>query len=338
MFCPECGRELPDDSVFCEFCGTNLSEDAPGAGPSGSSPRAEISEDSFEVDTSSSPSSSGREEGKRINMAVIIAAAILLAAVVGIVIFLRLGIKSDKDKGAAAEADTGMTEQTPAPLEETEDSGAINSKEEVSSAMESGSNYAAEIEESTKESSEKAEASTPPASSVTSEETPVSDESGETTAATMEPASAPTLEDFAWVDNGLPEDVTGYEDINKTEGRWKCMLHAITSTNGRGRILLSEADVQHNDGKVTLYLEVYDCYEYPFDKPEDKELVDMGSGAVMELRGEWDKSFGSIEASSIQSNLRVDINRFVENETAQYAMGNTYNSDEFIGYIYMIRP
>ncbi|MBQ9503723.1 MAG: hypothetical protein IJU93_01800, partial [Lachnospiraceae bacterium] len=299
------------------------------------SPGTGLSESSFEVDTSSPSHSSGRKEGKQINMAVIIAAAVILAVVAGVIVSLRFGIKPDKDKGAAAEAKAEATEQTNDTLVETEDIGVISTKEEPSPAMQSGNDHTAETEESPEESSEKTEASTAPAAS---EESPLSDESGETTTASVEPASTPALEDFAWVDNGLPEDVTGYEDINKTEGRWKCMLHAITSTNGRGRILLSEADVQHNDGKVTLYLEVYDCYEYPFDKPEEKELVDMGSGAVMELRGEWDKSFGSIEASSIQSNLRVDINRFVENETAQYAMGDTYNSDEFIGYIYMIRP
>ncbi|MDD5667959.1 MAG: zinc ribbon domain-containing protein, partial [Actinomycetota bacterium] len=33
MFCDECGKELPDGSRFCKFCGTDLTGKPQGAGP-----------------------------------------------------------------------------------------------------------------------------------------------------------------------------------------------------------------------------------------------------------------------------------------------------------------
>ena len=33
MFCPNCGKENPDDSYYCRDCGCALKENAPAAGP-----------------------------------------------------------------------------------------------------------------------------------------------------------------------------------------------------------------------------------------------------------------------------------------------------------------
>lgn len=34
MFCPNCGKQLPDDSTFCEHCGVKIEPEQPGAAPS----------------------------------------------------------------------------------------------------------------------------------------------------------------------------------------------------------------------------------------------------------------------------------------------------------------
>ena len=34
MFCPNCGKQLPDDSTFCEHCGTKIEAEQPKAAPS----------------------------------------------------------------------------------------------------------------------------------------------------------------------------------------------------------------------------------------------------------------------------------------------------------------
>lgn len=47
MFCSKCGKQIPDDSVFCPECGQSLSQAAPspspGATPSAPAPSVEVS-------------------------------------------------------------------------------------------------------------------------------------------------------------------------------------------------------------------------------------------------------------------------------------------------------
>ncbi len=38
MFCPKCGKEIPDGSIFCPVCGANIAPGAPGAPNAGSAP------------------------------------------------------------------------------------------------------------------------------------------------------------------------------------------------------------------------------------------------------------------------------------------------------------
>ena len=332
MFCPQCGMKLPDDSVFCEFCGAKLSEEAPAPSPS-PAPSPVPTPPPAPAPSYSSPAGFEAPEGpdrvpaftgKKKSPAAAILAVALLAAVIGVSLFLRNRFKADPDGEASADTAVETTAQAPVAPETAPDTDIPSPNEEAAPAAQTETTVA-----------ETSTAETPDESSAEAEKPA---EPSEAPKAALEPDAPPTLEDFGWIDSELPAGVTPYEDIDKASGKWKCMLHAIISSDNTGRIVLGTADVQHHDNSVTIHIDVTERRQYSFDDPNEMEIVETPTGAVMELEGEWDASFGSIEAASTTTALRVDINRFFEDDAAQFALGDIYNGEQNLGYIRMIRP
>ena len=307
MFCTNCGKQIPDDSAFCEFCGTKIDNE-------------EISEpvkiQPQPVKQKANKSENKQSEEKQPNKLISLLVSFLLIAVAGVLVIAFAGRKG---KNSHEEGDKTNEDTQSQIAQNDQNESQKDDLVEDFLKQENDSDKRIDQSESDNQDSEKEVTNEP--------ETDI-----------LKPNGAPGFSDFSWVDVTLPDDTTRFEDIDKASGKWKCLLNAFATENVMGRIMLSEADIQHHGDKVTVYLDVTERYQYPMESPTDYELVDKDEGWVMELRGEWDASFGSIEAKSDQTELRIDINQFSENEKAQYAMGDVYNGDEKIGFIFLVRP
>ncbi|WP_026520676.1 zinc-ribbon domain-containing protein [Butyrivibrio sp. VCB2001] len=303
MFCTNCGKQIPNDSVFCEFCGTKIDNAKAADEPVKMQPRPE-------------KQANTEPENNKSNKVVTVLASVVLIAVACVLVLAFVGIK-EKDK----------LEKTDKETEEVQTQVAQNDQNEL---VQDNS-----VEDFLKQDIVTEESKEEPVNNIENSENEVVSDS-ETNV--YEPNGKAGFSDFSWVDVTLPDGTTKFEDIDKASGKWKCLLNASASGDVMGRIMLSEADIQYHGDKVTVYLDVTERYEYPEENPTDYQLVAKDEGWVMELRGEWDASFGSIEAKSDQTALRIDINQFSENNKAQYAMGDVYNGDEKIGFIFFVRP
>ena len=74
MFCPECGKQLLDDSVFCEYCGSRVTEGF------GALPKRSVLVDTEQIYPVQDKNSALR--------ALIITGAIILSAVLCVLLFL----------------------------------------------------------------------------------------------------------------------------------------------------------------------------------------------------------------------------------------------------------
>ena len=77
MFCPECGKQLSDDSVFCEYCGARVDDEGSGA------PQVQKSGSN--------------------NIIPVIIGGIILVTVVGVLLFYVMGKDKDNDSDDTAE-------------------------------------------------------------------------------------------------------------------------------------------------------------------------------------------------------------------------------------------
>ena len=307
MFCTNCGKQIPNDSAFCEFCGTKIDNEEISE-PVKIQPQPEKQK--------ANKLENKQSEEKQPNKLISLLVSFLLIAVAGVLVIAFAGRKG---KTAHEEGDKINEDTQSQIVQNDQNESQKDDLVEDFLKQENDSDNRIDQPESDNQESEK---------EVTTEiETNI-----------FKPNGAPGFSDFSWVDVTLPDGTTRFEDIDKASGKWKCLLNASANENMMGRIMLSEADIQYHGDKVTVYLDITERYEYTEENPTDYQLVAKDEGWVMELRGVWDASFGSIEAKSDQTELRIDINQFSENEKAQYAMGDVYNGDEKIGFIFLVRP
>ena len=141
-------------------------------------------------------------------------------------------------------------------------------------------------------------------------------------------------EDFDWTSNGL-SGAEAFSDLEKTSGKWKCLIHAKSTETAPERFMYTEADIQHHGNTVTIYMDVISRYELTGD---DFNKLETDSGVVVTYDGKWDETAGSIEAKSRSSELRFVIDRFGDSGDAQYAIGDAINGEKPLGEIYLVRP
>ena len=304
MFCPECGKQITDDSAFCEYCGARVDDNA-GA------PQIQSQVRPAEVKPQVQPVAGprARKSGSG-NTVPIILGALIIVAVVGGLLFFIPGIRGDEDSANVTDVseDIVAEEEIPEPEEplivEEEPGKPLVVEEEPEEIF-------PEAEELPEE-----------------EESPVAEEP-----ASLEPVTPVEPEDFDWRDDGLPG--TAFSDIEKASGKWKCLIHATATEKAPERFMFTEADVQYHGNVVTIYMDVVSRYELTGD---DFNKLETDSGIVVQYDGKWNESTGSIEAASRSSALRFVIDRFSDTGGKQYAVGDSFNGDKPLGEIYLVRP
>ena len=302
MFCPECGKELSDDSVFCEYCGARV-DDGEEATQEQPVRQQSIQEKSASV----KPAVSKRKEKKDSsdNKALTVIGALVLVAIIGGLLFYGLGKQTEKEPDIAAQETSAVTE-TPKKTE------TLKKTEEPKKT----------------ETPKKTEV--PPKEEPEAEPEPVEEkETG-----SLEIVTPVEPKDFNWVGEGL-SDAMAFSDLEKASGKWKCLIHADATEKTPERYMFTEADIQYHGNTVTIYMDVVSRFELIDDVLSQ---VDTDSGIVVTYDGKWDEASGSIEAKSRSSELRFVIDKFGDTGDAQYAIGDAINKDNPIGAIYLVRP
>ena len=167
------------------------------------------------------------------------------------------------------------------------------------------------------------------------EELPEEEESFEAEEpASLEPTTPVEPKDFDWIDDGLSGAET-FSDIEKASGKWKCLIHALSTETAPERFMFSEADIQHHGNIVTIYMDNILRYELTGD---DFNKLETDPGAMVQFEGNWDEGSGSLEANSKSSALKVVIDKFGDTGSKQYGIGDSFNGDKPLGEIYLVRP
>ena len=122
MFCPNCGKQIPDDSVFCEYCGSSMAQYSVDSAAQGDAGNGNI--------PAGWESTGGIEplpkEGKT-NTALIVALVVVVALLIGGVVLVRSGTFK-----------TGKLKESPAATNDTDwTNGDKDSKEESAAATDS---------------------------------------------------------------------------------------------------------------------------------------------------------------------------------------------------------
>ena len=98
MYCPNCGKEIPDDSTFCEFCGSRIEEGA------GGKVHTDFGEDDIASSANGKNASGGSSKNLETNPVVI---GVLVLAIVVLTSGFIL-VRSGKGKADKASADETM--------------------------------------------------------------------------------------------------------------------------------------------------------------------------------------------------------------------------------------
>ena len=316
MICPHCGTQIPDDSTFCENCGTRLGQNGGGT---------PLQQPGYVMPAGGKKNSAG--------LILLLAAGCLaaVAIVVGAFFFMKNRKEPDgstakntrKETRAEREKETKETKETSG----TKTAGKETELPEEKETMGVGFLFP-------KTDGEKVTETLPP------ETEPVT-----APAAVMQPVgtreSAATLADFDWYEReGFPTDGRPMEELEELGGAWKCRISATSMVNGviQRRYVVGDAEVQYMGYKVTLIVHVKERYEFPVERPEEIKELETAEGVDMILEGDWNPEFGGMEVASGQSTLNMKIYDYVEAGKSQYAWGTLGDGGTDIGEVVMIRP
>ena len=149
-----------------------------------------------------------------------------------------------------------------------------------------------------------------------------------------------SMEDFNWYYySGFPYDAAAIKELQDLGGSWKSLVRVQTPVDGveQCRILLSKLEIQYMGFKVTTLLDVKKRYSYPAANPAAIEEVPTEDGIILTYEGDWNDSLGSIEVSSLNTSLCLDLTHFAEKDGTQYAWGTVYDGEYPIGEILLVR-
>lgn len=151
---------------------------------------------------------------------------------------------------------------------------------------------------------------------------------------------AATLNDFGWYfNNEYP--VKGAKDLELWDlgGQWKGIINVVSEVDGEDqcRIVVADTTVDYMGYKIDVSMDVQERYSFPVKDPGSMEKLDTTPGTVMKFKGDWDDGPGSMDVESLNSDLRLVIENFKENDGRQYALGSVYNGRAEIGEAALFR-
>jgi len=343
MICPNCGTQIPDDSIFCENCGTRLGQystgapmQPPGYGtppgygqpPGNGTPPGYGQQPGYGAPPGYGMPAGGKKNGAGL---IILAAAGCLAAA-AIVFGAFFFMKNRKEPDGSTAKNTRKETRAEREKETKETSGKTAAGTEAEPPEEKETMGVGFLFPKT--DGEKVTETLPP------ETEPVTSPAAVTPPAGGE-GSAATLADFDWYEReGFPTDGRPMEDLEELGGAWKCRISATSMVNGviQRRYVVGNAEVQYMGYKVTLIVHVKERYEFPVEHPEEIKKLETAEGVDMILEGDWNPEFGGMEVASGQSTLNMKIYDYVEAGKSQYAWGTLGDGDTDIGEVVMIRP
>ena len=299
MFCPNCGAQIPDDSIFCDKCGCRV-----GGG---------ISEQRNHADSTSFPDE--RKSGSS-KAAKYIVVAVVIAAVVGAGVFFlwKAGVLGS---GTALKPELSVTATELAPEseklpEETTAPARTDSatEEPTEEAQDSETHVDAE---QTAETGTESKAET----SGESVEGPVEEPAPLPYADTL---GNPAATDFAWITDVQTGDLTGrFLGNDELVGKWK---GEIIYDAGIWELV---SITIYTDGKITI-----EPYQINYGEGWDDET----DGEPYLFDGEFDVS-GINAAGNFGS---ISLYTFLESYGTQYGVGTFTVNNSNSAKVYMVRP
>ena len=336
MFCPNCGAQLPDDSVFCEKCGCRVGGRSGASQEQTSAPESAYSEN---PEPEPQPETkSGGSGGIKKYVIVALAAAILAGA--GIIFFGK-GKPGGKDSEAPSAQDAAVSQPASADenvIQEQDSEKSAGSESEVSiQAAESSSSFV-------------------PSTESEPEETPVTENNGEETES--EPEEVPVTEEneeetknltsaemeaiagkLSTTDHALAGDFEWALDyvLYGGEAAGKVVSDPSQSVRIRGDLqpllnggwkafLFTEPGVYGSDAERYCNAEINTSGDSFSIRLNWKYLLDPSAGTIEEdgsadYEGNYDAGAGTAVAMAVDS--RIDFDAFYTSPEldAQYAIG-----------------
>ena len=311
MFCPNCGAQIPDDSIFCDKCGCRV-----GGG---------ISEQRNHADSTSFPDE--RKSGSS-KAAKYIVVAVVIAAVVGAGVFFlwKAGVLGS---GTALKPELSVTATELAPEseklpEETTTPATVDSPTEAHTEDATEKPTEAPTEEvqdpETHDDTEQtAETGTESKAETSGEsvEGPVEEPAPLPYADTL---GNPAATDFAWITDVQTGDLTGrFLSNDELVGKWK---GEIIYDAGIWELV---SITIYTDGKITI-----EPYQINYGEGWDDET----DGEPYLFNGEFDVS-GINAAGSFGS---ISLYTFLESYGTQYGVGTFTVNNSNSAKVYMVRP
>ena len=328
MFCPHCGKQLPDDSVFCDACGARLDgQPAPAPEQGFGQPQNFAPEQNFDQPQNFEPAESyapAQKFGSKVPL--IAGIAVLALALAGGAIFF-LG-KGKKGQETAAE-ETDVQTEAAAAEEEPEEAAAADTfaeeeKEEAPADVIAETEPEPAAEEALPEEEPEEETAEEP------EETTAESFAGEDYAAAAGRLSTDDYAmatDFEWFLAILSKDGTGQDVTDASQstritgdmqplinGGWKAFICTEEGVYGSDveRYFNAGIDSEGEDFQITLNL------KYLFD-PNVGSSVEENE--VLVYDGTFDAAAGTAECPADDSRITFDGFYISNDGKREYATG-----------------
>lgn len=315
MFCPQCGKQLPDDRVFCDACGARL-DGQPAPAQNFDQPQNFTPEQNFDQPQNFAPE---QKSGSKVPL--IAGIAVLALALIGGAIFF-LG-KGKKGQETAAEETDVQTEADAAEEEPEEAAAADTFEEEAPADVIAEAEPEPAVEEALLEEEPEETAEEP-------EETTAETFAGEDYAAAAEKLSTDDYAmatDFEWFLAILSKDGTGQDVTDASQstritgnmqplinGGWKAFICTEEGVYGSDveRYFNAGINSEGEDFQITLNL------KYLFD-PNVGSSVEENE--VLVYDGTFDAAAGTAECPADDSRITFDGFYISNDGKREYATG-----------------
>ena len=357
MFCPNCGAQIPDDSIFCDQCGYRVAGESIGqqaqAGQQDYAGQQYRSEQQYQAVPADVPD--GKSSGSKVAVYAVIGVAVLAVAGAGI-FFLRKGKRGDeKDQKPAivAESDAQVSEQAGgAGADEEESAVTVESAEEKEKGSSAASadekdSFGSEVdlkadlqaeagesqaeETQTGDEAETSEADISQGLEEAAGEGLTADEMAELAEKLSTTESAMAL-DFEWameyVLYGGEDSESVVADPSQVEritgdmqpllnGGWKAFMFTKTGDYGSDVERYFNAEILTSDEDFWLGAN----WNYVFDPGNGTSAEESGRGS---FNGSFDAANGTATAAA--SDARIDFDAFYisKDGKTEYALGKYY--------------
>lgn len=308
MFCPNCGKEIPDNSSFCEFCGSRIEDDT----------AADAGQYSGQDQGSNAGKLMERFANVPMIIGIVVLAIVLLTGGFYIVKAIKSGeVKSDDEPTAVNSLEASGKHGA------EEDYEADKTAGEMADLENSGNNNTGDVvgAEETAATSEAVSAD----DEAVAAGTPDTDEYGylipSALADDLSTKDKSTIDDFDWfmnlvMESGMPDDAEFITDPRDVLGDWKCMV-IVDPSNAEGKRSYHFCNVHIDclikEGIYTMSPHIEWNYEMDLSGKEiDESSKDWYLGM-----GEWTEGWIGNTAAAHNTKLRF----YSTGDGKQYAYG-----------------